>query len=354
MKYLSIFFLSVLVLFSGPVKAQQRPAQPVIVAPVSLIAFADKIEALGNLKANESVRLTATLTEKVTAINFEDNQRVEKGDILVEMTTKEEQANLNAEQATLEEARRQMERLEPLVKSGAASPAILDERRRAYETAKARLEAIKSRISDRIITAPFSGVVGLRNISLGTVLQPGTLITTLDDDSVMKLDFSVPSVYLSALKPGLEITATSNAYPNLNFQGTVASIDSQIDPQTRSIAVRALIPNNDRLLRPGLLMRIDLYKNPRQTLIVPEEAIVPEGRKSFVYTVENSKAIKKEVTIGTRRPGQVEIIEGLDASMFVIVHGTLNVTDGAQVEVIGEMTDGMSLQEIMRARKAEK
>jgi membrane fusion protein (multidrug efflux system) len=147
-----------------------RGPQPVIVAAVEKARFADTIEALGTLRANATVTLTATVTETVTAVNFEDGQRVEKGDILVEMTSTEESAALDAEQATVDEAKRQVERLEPLVKSGAAAQSILDERRRDLETAQARLNGIRSRISDRLVVAPFGGLLGLRNISAGAVL----------------------------------------------------------------------------------------------------------------------------------------------------------------------------------------
>lgn len=325
--------------------------QPVIVATVTADKFADQIEALGTLRANETVTLTATVTETVTAVNFEDGQRVEKGAVLVEMTSAEEAAELDAEQATLDESKRQMERLEPLVKSGAAAQSLLDERRRVYETAKARLSAVQSRISDRLIIAPFSGVVGLRNISVGTVLQPGMKITTLDDDSVMKLDFAVPSVYLPALRPGLEIVARSAAFSDQAFEGTIASVDSQIDTQTRSIMARAVVSNDEGLLRPGLLMSVDLIKDSRDALVIPEEAIVPLGRKTYVFVIVDkdggTAVARREIIIGSRRPGDVEVREGLSEGERVVTHGTMNVTDGAAVAVKAEEKEGESLQDML-------
>ena len=358
MKILSHFIMAALVVASFPVLAQaQKPpekgAQPVIVIRVAEDEFADHVEALGTLRANETVTLTATVTETVTAINFDDNARVEAGDILVEMTSTQEAAELDAEQATVDEALQQVERIEPLIKSGAASKSLLDERRRDYETAKARLEAIKSRIADRIITAPFAGVVGLRNISVGAVLQPGMRITTLDDDSIMKLDFSVPSVFLSAIEPGIEIVATSRSFPNHKFKGKIASIDSQIDPVTRSIAVRALIHNEEKLLRPGLLMSLDILKNPRTAIVIPEEAIVPEARKNFVFIVQKAEkgtAVKKqEVTIGARRSGEVEILKGLEIGDVVVTHGTLNLGDGAAVKITTEDKGNEPLKDMLQA-----
>lgn len=354
LKILMIFTLTSL-LCAHPALAQQgrgeRPPQQVIVMAVKKDHFVDRIEALGTLRANETVILTATVTEKVTAINFEDGQRVEKDDALVEMTSAEEAAELDAEQATVEEAKRQMERLEPLVKSGAAAQSLLDERRRLYETARARLLGIQSRISDRLIVAPFDGIVGLRNISVGATLQPGMKITTLDDDSVMKLDFSVPSVFLSALKPGLEINARSEAFPGRVFTGKIASIDSQIDSETRSIMARAIIPNEDRTLKPGLLMSVELLKNPREALVIPEQAIVPLGRNNFVFVIDekDGKNIvkRREITMGARRQGEVEVLEGLNEGDRIVSHGTMNLSDGAPVTIRAEETGTESLRELL-------
>lgn len=346
--------MAVLISLSPVPALAQRGPQQVIVTTVRQGDFVDRIEALGTLRANETVTLTATVTERVTAINFTDGQRVEKDDILVEMTSDEESAELDAEQATVEEARLQVTRLEPLVKSGAAAQSLLDERRRNYDTARARLLAIQSRISDRLIVAPFSGIVGLRNISVGATLQPGTRITTLDDDSVMKLDFSVPSVFLPALQAGLEITARSEAFGNRAFTGRLDSIDSQIDPETRSIMARALVPNEDRLLKPGLLMSVELLKNPRQALIAPEESIVPLGRKNYVFLVvetDGKTTVKRqEVEIGSRRQGEVEILTGLNAGDRIVTHGTMNIADGAAVNIRALETGKESLQELLQQK----
>lgn len=143
--------------------------------------------------------LIATVSEIVTDVHFEDGQRVKAGSILVEMTNEEEHSLIEEERSTVAEAKKQYDRLRPLVKRGAASTSLLDQRRREYETAKARLRAIESKLQDRLIIAPFAGVVGLRNISVGALIKPGDVITTLDDDSVMKLDFTVPSIHLASL-----------------------------------------------------------------------------------------------------------------------------------------------------------
>ena len=329
---------AVIVGILGVGQASAQQAAPVIVKVVATDRFVDRVEALGTLRANESVELTATVSETVTSVHFEDGQRVEAGRILVEMTNEEEHALIEEELSTVDEAKKQYDRLRPLVQRGAASISLLDQRRREYETAKARLRAIESKLQDRLVIAPFAGIVGLRNISVGTLIEPGDLITTLDDDSIMKLDFTVPSIHLASLKSGLPIVATSPAFTGRRFEGTVASINSRIDPVTRAILVRAILPNTERLLKPGLLMQVELLKNPRDALVVPEEALIPSGRDNHVMVVDRSVrpalAQRRKVTTGGRRPGEVEILDGLESGEFVVVDGTLRARSGQPVTVI--------------------
>jgi membrane fusion protein, multidrug efflux system len=182
-------------------------ATPVIVAEARLEPVAERIEALGTLRANESVAITSNVTETISVVHFDDGQRVSEGDMLVEMTSAEEHALLEEAQARVAEAQSQYDRVRSLVAQRSASESLLDERKRDLDTARAVLVALESRLADRVVKAPFDGVVGLRNISRGALVEPGDLITTLDDDSVMKLDFTVPSLYLEQLKPGLQIQA---------------------------------------------------------------------------------------------------------------------------------------------------
>lgn len=345
--FLSIW--SVLIFSLSPAWCQQ-PA-PVIVKEVKVDSFVDRVEALGTLRANESVDLTTTITDTVTAIHFEDGQRVKAGDILVEMTNEEEHALLEEERSTINEAKIQYERLKPLVERGAASRSLLDQRRREYDTARARFQAIESRLRDRLILAPFSGMVGLRNISVGALVEPGDLITTVDDDSVMKLDFAVPAIHMATLRKGLPIIARAPSYADRTFKGEVTGINSRIDRTTRSIIARAILPNPDRLLKPGLLMSVELLKNQRDVLVIPEEALIPSGRINHVLVVDKAVnptvAERREVGIGGRRPGEVEILNGLEAGEFVIIHGTLRVRPGQEVKIIAVDTGDKSLKQLL-------
>lgn len=329
----------------------QPTATPVFVAPVQSTPFFDEVEALGTLQSNENVNLTSTVTERVTAINFEDNQRVKRGTVLVEMDVTQELAELAEERSRLEEAERQVARLQPLVQRGAASRSSLDEQERELKTAQARVRGIRSRIAERRIVAPFDGVVGIRNLSIGALAQPGTEIVTIDDDRRMKLDFSVPEIFLSTLKRGITIKAESVAYPGRQFAGTVASIDSRIDPVTRAVRARALLDNTEGLLKAGMLMRIHLQKAPRQALVIPEEALIVRGDENAVMLVqpgEPATVVRQVVAIGARRKGEVEILSGLSEGQQIVTHGALRLRPGAAVEIRAVDTGNQPLSELLK------
>ncbi len=337
-----------------PGLAASAPPVPVIVTPAAQSPFEDKIEALGTLRANESVALTASVTETVSALHFDDGDRVDAGQVLVEMTSAEEHAQLTEALALANEAERQFQRVRSLATQGTASKSLRDERSREWETARARLTAIESRLSDRLIKAPFAGVVGLRDISVGALVEPGDLITTLDDDSAMKLDLSVPSVYLSSLTPGLPIAAKTRVFGDHEFSGEVRSVDSRIDPVTRSVVVRVLLPNPDRLLKPGLLMQVTLRKNPRQALLIPEAALMPVGREQFVLIAtpgdEGHQVERRAVTVGARRPGEVEVLQGLAVGELVITHGNMRVRPGQTVQIRASDAGDRSLAELLATK----
>ncbi|MEQ8824564.1 MAG: efflux RND transporter periplasmic adaptor subunit [Filomicrobium sp.] len=354
----AIFVGAVCLLVSAytPVAAQGSPP-PVILAEAKQTGLVDRLEALGTLRANEQVTITAQVTEIITEIKFEDGQRVKKGETLALMTNGEEEANLKEVEATVREALEQLERAKPLAKRGVSSEAVLSERRRNFETAIARLDAVKSRLADRRIEAPFAGVVGLRRISVGALVEPGTVITTIDDDSVMKLDFSVPATFLSTIRVGLEIEATAEAFDGRTFVGKVTGIDSRIDPVTRSVTVRAVLPNEDGSLKAGMLMTLEILKNRREAVVVPEKSVIRRGREARVLVVDpkSDKPVvaSQLVELGMRTDGKVEVTAGLKAGTFVIVDGTLRVKAGQAVKITAIDDGDQSLSELLK-QKAEK
>ena len=306
----------------------------VVVAPVVSDIFTDQIEALGTTKANESVNITATTTDKISKINFTDGMTAQKGQILVELVSDEERANLRSAEVNAEQMQRDLARIEGLVKARTLPTARLEDQRTLYKKALADVQVAQSRIRDRQIVAPFEGQLGLRLVSLGSLVTPGTVISTLDDLSVMKLDFTVPEGFLATLKIGQPINALSNAYPNQPFIGQVTNIGSRVDPVSRAVNVRAILPNEDRKLRPGMLMRVNLIKNQSQSIMIPEEALVTTATGTHVFLVVDGSQVKQQTVItGRRRPGAVEILEGLEIGQRIVIEGTMKLRNGSKITI---------------------
>lgn len=304
----------------------------VVVAPVISDLFTDKIEALGTTKANESVNLTATTTDKISKINFTDGMTAKKGQILVELVSDEEKADLRSAEANAEQQKRDLTRITGLVKARTLPTARLDDQKTLYKKSRADVQVAQSRIRDRQVVAPFDGQLGLRLVSLGSLVTPGTVIATLDDLSVIKLDFTVPEGFLATLKVGQTINALSDAYPKLAFEGLVTNIGSRIDPVSRAVTVRAVIPNDDKKLRPGMLMRVNLIKNQSQSIMIPEEALVTSEDRKYVFLLQGDNLVKQQpVVIGRRRPGAIEILEGLNIGQQIVIEGTLKLQNNSKI-----------------------
>jgi membrane fusion protein (multidrug efflux system) len=308
---------------------------PVIVYAASEEAFPIIVEALGTTVANESVNITAQRAQTVTKVLFDDGDLVMPNQPLLELNNRAEVARLNELNISLTEARRQLERIQGLAKQSAASEQLLDEQESRVQGLLAQREVAKAILQELVVSAPFGGRLGVRQVSLGSLIRPGDIVTTLDDLSIMKVDFAISENHFSSLQDGQRIVSTSIAYPGQIFEGEITNIDSRIDPLTRSIRVRAQIPNADLKLRPGMLLQINLEKRVLNALVVPESAIVPEGDTQYVFVVNGeSKATKTNVQIGERRPGWVQITAGIEAGQKVIVEGTLRVLDSSVVKVI--------------------
>lgn len=342
-KRLTSFFIWLLMFITISMNGYAAPsagdkAKHVIVAPVVQKQISDRIDALGTARATESVNITSNITEKVKQINFEDGQQVKKGQILAVLEQDEEQAELKRAQAVRGERKLSLQRLQKLDERKLTSPDEIDRTRLELEQAEASITAIRTRISDRVIRAPFDGVVGLRYISVGALVETGDLIATLDDIHEIKLDFSVPSVFLADLKPGLKIRARAAALNNKEYLGEVKSINSRVDPVTRSIQVRAVLPNPDASILPGILMQVELLRNIRQALVIPEAALLPLADKQYVMRrikEGNKDSVEKtEVNIGLRLPGYVEILSGLAAGDHVVTHGNSKLQPGDELDVL--------------------
>lgn len=316
------------------------PPSSVFAEPAREQVFTNRVEAIGTLEPNERVDLTLTASDRVTALYFEDGDRVKKGKTLLSLAQREQVALVESAEAELAQARQDLARIEPLAQQGAVSTSELDMARRNVNTASAQLRAVQSRQNDRVLVAPFDGVLGFRRVSVGSLVRPGDVVATLIDDSVMRLEFAVPSTFIRVLRPGLEIEASTSDLPGQVFTGTVDSIDNAIDPVTRSVRVRANVPNPSGVLLSGMYMSVALQAEPRRALSVPEVALQPRGPETFVWIADTSgaQAVARRVKIepGMRHNGRVEVVSGLTAGQMVITEGALRVREGAPVVILDE------------------
>ena len=311
---------------------------PVEVEVVKSIPWSVQTEAIGTAYANESIEVTSSVSDTIASVHFDDGQRVKKGDVLIILNHNEEDAELQASKATLQEEEREVKRLTGLMASRSVSQSLLDERLTQAETAKFRVVAIEARLKDRFIRAPFNGVLGLRQVSVGSFISPGKVITTLDDLDTIKLDFSIPAVSIGHLQEGMSIIAKTPAYPSKEFSGKVSTIDSRVNAIDRSIKLRAEITNPEHTLKPGMLMHVTIHSPDREALVITESAIVQNRDKHFVYVVKDEEGKKiaqlQEVTIGLRKSGVVEILTGLEAGQSIISRGTNTVRNNGPVNVL--------------------
>jgi membrane fusion protein (multidrug efflux system) len=199
--------------------------------------------------------------------------------------------------------------------------------------AEAESRAARARLDNAFIRAPFAGIVGLRRVSVGDLVGPETVITSLDDTSMIKLEFTVPEIFLATVSEGTRITARSEVYPAQSFDGEVGIVDSRVDQATRSVTVIAELPNPEGLIKPGMFLTVDLQREREGVLLVPEQALAPRQGRQYLFTVEDGTAVEREVRLGARAPGLAEVRTGLAPGTLVITEGTQKVRDGAPVQI---------------------
>lgn len=306
---------------------------------VKLAEFTDSIEAIGTTRANEQVFITSKHSDLVDEISFTDGQIVNKGDVLVRLNNQEELAKVSELNANLSESMAQFKRFQELLNSKATSKSLVDQQEAKTKAIAAQLQSARTKLDDLTIKAPFAGVLGFREISVGAYINAGSVITSLDDLSVIKIDFTLPERFLTTIKVGQTITAYSSAYENQQFVGSISSIDSRVNPTTRSLKVRAKIDNKALKLRPGMLLNITLVRQKETLIQVPESTIIPVEDQHFVFVVVDGAgsqkiAKRKTITIGRRQTGVVEVLSGIEPGEQVVTQGTLKLRDGAVVNVL--------------------
>jgi membrane fusion protein (multidrug efflux system) len=313
--------------------AAKRFPPLVSAAPAVKHLFVDAIEAVGTARANEQVTLASAVTERVERVLFHDGMAVSRGQLLAVLSQAQEVAALSGAQAAQAQAGAQFERIKALYDRGFATRAQLDLQQASAARARADAAGAMAAIGDRMIRAPFSGLVGLRAISPGAIVQAGTPLVTISDVSRIKLDFTVPETQLRSLRVGLPVEAAAAAYGGELFHGTIESVDPSVDPLSRAVLVRAVLPNPGARLKPGMLLNVRVKLAERQAEAVPEFAVAGRGEERFVYVVTpENKAKKVIVTTGLGDFGLTEVT-GLPPGAKVIGEGVDKVADGMKVRL---------------------
>jgi membrane fusion protein, multidrug efflux system len=294
----------------------------------------ENLQAVGTLRPNEAVTLAPEIAGRVVRIGFREGQTVKAGDVLVELDASILKAERAKARSDLTLAQANHKRAITLAGQGMGTVRARDEALGALRAAEADLALAEARLQKTTLTAPLTGVVGLRSISVGAYVAPGERIVELADIDPIKLDFRVPELALSSVRQGQTVRVTLDALPGKVFEGEIYAIDPIVDVTGRAIRLRARIPNPKNELSAGLFARVQLVVERRENaLLVPESAIFARDQKQFVYRIVDGRAVRTSVELGQRRPGQVEIRSGLDAGDVVVTAGQQQVRDGALVHV---------------------
>lgn len=317
--------------------AAARTPPPVLVeiAEIRRGAVADTIEVVGTTRARQSINVVPAVSGRVSEILFESGQFVKAGQKLVRLESALEEANLAEARAGLADARNQLDRARQLVASRSVAPARVDELQSAYNAQLARVAAAERRLSDRVVVAPFSGVVGLSDVDVGARVSEGSTITRLDDLSSIELEFQVPEVFFGKVARGQVVDASSTG--SQPVRGIVAAVDTRVDPASRAFRVRADLQNEEAAVPAGLFMaaKIRIAERP-DALLIPEQAVVAEARSTYAWRIRDGRAERADLRLGVRRYGEAEVLDGLSAGDMVVVGGLQRLRPGSAIIVKGD------------------
>lgn len=319
-----------------PGGANAGTQQPVAVEAVKVVtaALPQTLTAVGSLRSDESVVLRPEVAGRVSAILFREGQRVSKGAPLVRLDTSINDADVQQTRANLTLAKTKYQRAIDLQKQGFVSAQARDEAENNLRIAEAALALSQAKFAKTEIKAPFSGVIGLRQISVGDYVKEGADMVNLEAIDPLKVDFRIPEVYVSQLRAGQALDVSLDAQPGRTFSGQVYAVNPLVDAAGRSVVVRAVVRNPDTALHPGMFARVRLItRDVKDALVVPEEAIVPQGDEQFAFRVVDGRAQRVKVEVGQRREGRAEILKGLDRDDIVVTAGQLKIRDGLPLKV---------------------
>ncbi len=311
-------------------------AVAVEVAKVAAIDFSDEASAVGNLKSNESVVLRPETPGRIAAINFRDGSIVGKGTLLVAIDDAIQEAELQQARANLSLAQSNFKRNKELLDKRFVSQQALDNSAATLKVQEAAVQLAEAKVAKTRIKAPFNGMVGLRNVSVGDYVKEGQDLINIEDIGTLRVDFKLPETYLGRITKGQAVEVVTDALPGSTFAAVLEAVDPLVDQGGRAISSRARLDNASGKLRPGMFVRVRLLFGERKNvLMVPEQAIVP-GAQPTVFKVVEGKATATKVGLGVRRAAQVEVIDGLTAGDVVVTAGQLKLRDGAPVRAIGQ------------------
>jgi membrane fusion protein (multidrug efflux system) len=303
-------------------------------APVQQRAMPRGVSAVGSLRSENSVMLRPEITGRIVAINFDEGGRVKKGQVLVQLDDSVAKAQLQQAQANLSLANSQYRRAVELGKQGFISKQARDEASSQLQVQQAAQALAKANLDKTAILAPFDGMIGLRNVSVGDYVSPGIDLVPIESIDPLKVDFRVPEQFLSEVREGIKLALSFDALPGQSREGVVGAISPLVDVGGRSILLRANVPNSDGALRPGMFARVRLQFADDKALVVPETALVPSGEEQYVFRIEQDRAKRVVVQVGQRRGGQVEILSGLSPEDRVVTSGLQKVRDGDLVRIL--------------------
>jgi membrane fusion protein (multidrug efflux system) len=313
---------------------------PVETASAEKSVTTTDLRAIGSLQSDESVQIASEISGRIIELPLKEGEPVKAGDILVKLDEALVRAELTDATARYEFAKSNQQRAQTLARSGNVTGRARDEADTNAQTTLAAVELAKTRLSKHVIRAPFSGTVGLRVVSPGAYIGIGAPIVNIEKIDTLKVDFKLPELYLAEIKRGQTIEVTVDALPGRKFIGEIYAINPHVDVNGRSVSIRARLPNEDGVLRPGLFARIVVKGlTERQVVVVPESAIVPRGGETIVFAIEDGKAVESKVTLGNRKAGIVEVLDGLKDNATVVTAGQQRLRNGVSVEVIIRKSD---------------
>jgi len=320
----------------APAVAPGAGAVTVEAVKVATQSLPQTITAVGSLRSDESVTLRPEVAGRISGIAFREGERVAKGAMLVRLDPAVPQAEVAQSRANLVLARTKYDRAVDLAKSNFISGQAKDEAENNLKVAEAALQLAEAKLAKMDLRAPFSGIIGLRSVSLGDYVKEGADLVNLESIDPLKVDFRVPEIYMRQVQVGQPLQVQLDALPGKTFEGKVFAVNPLIDAAGRSVVIRAMVRNPDTSLRPGMFARVRLItRDAQDALVLPEQALVPQGDQQFVYRVLDGKAVRTKVEVGQRRDSKVEILNGVEKGDLIVSAGQLKLRDGAPVTVAG-------------------